>query len=101
MLQWTKELIRLRRTMMPLNDGDLGHLKVACREEERFLVMERGTLRILANLGDAPVKSDLRNGERIRLSSCEGITLAAGQIALPKMSLAILECSESQQRSKR
>jgi hypothetical protein len=78
-----------------LNDGDLGHLKVACREEERFLVMERGPVRILANLGDEAVKCDLRNGERIRLSSCEGVTLTAGQIALPKMSLAVLERSEN------
>jgi maltooligosyltrehalose trehalohydrolase len=95
MLQWTKELIHLRRTTVALNDGDLGHLKVACREEERFLVMERGPVRILANLGDNPVKSNLRGGERIRLSSCEGIALSAGQIALPKMSLAILERSET------
>ena len=67
MFQWTKELIHLRRTTLALNDGDLGHLKIACREEDRVLVMERGPVRILVNLGDTPVKIDLREGERMRL----------------------------------
>jgi maltooligosyltrehalose trehalohydrolase len=95
MFQWTKELIHLRQTTVALNDGDLGHLKVACREEERLLVMERGPVRILANLGEQPTKIELRDGERIRLSSCDGIVLSAGQASLPKMSLAILERSEN------
>jgi maltooligosyltrehalose trehalohydrolase len=101
MFQWVKKLIHLRRTMVALNDGDLGHLRVACREEEKLLVMERGPVRILANLGDDSVKVDLHDGESLRLSSREGIVLAAGEIALPKMSFAILERSESQQRSER
>jgi maltooligosyltrehalose trehalohydrolase len=101
MLQWVKKLIDLRRRTVALNDGDLGHLRVACREEEKLLVMERGPVRILANLGDDSVKVDLHDGESLRLSSREGIVLAAGEIALPKMSFAILERSESQQRSER
>jgi maltooligosyltrehalose trehalohydrolase len=101
MFRWVKELIRLRRTTVALNDGDLGHLRVACREEDRLLVMERGPVRILANLGDEGVKVDLREGELLRLKSCDGVVLSAGEAALPKMSLAILECSENQQRSGR
>ena len=95
MFRWTKELIHLRRTTVALNDGDLGHLKVACREEDRFLVMERGPVRILANLGERPVKIDLREGERLRLKSTDGVVLSAGEAALPKMSFAILERTEN------
>jgi maltooligosyltrehalose trehalohydrolase len=101
MFEWVKELIHLRRTKVALNDGDLGHLKVACREEDRLLVMERGPMRILANLGDDNVKIDLHDDETLRLSSRKDIVLVAGQVALPKMSFAILERSESQQRSER
>jgi maltooligosyltrehalose trehalohydrolase len=101
MFQWVKKLIHLRRTTMALNDGDLGHLNVACREEDKVLVMERGPMRILANLGDDGVKIDLHDDESLRLKSCDGIVLAAGEVALPKMSFAILERSENQQRSER
>jgi maltooligosyltrehalose trehalohydrolase len=94
MLQWVKKLIDLRRTTMALNDGDLRTLKVACREESRLLVMERGPVRVLANLGDDGVKVDLREGESLRLKSCDGIVLSAQQAALPKMSFAVLERSE-------
>jgi maltooligosyltrehalose trehalohydrolase len=94
MLDWVKELIRLRRTTMALNDGDLGHLKVWCRDDDKSLVMQRGPVRIVANLGKIPVKVDLLSGEKILVSSCEGIALSAAQIAMPKMSLAILERRE-------
>jgi maltooligosyltrehalose trehalohydrolase len=90
-----KDLLHLRRTTIALNDGDLGHLKIACHEEDKFLVMERGPIRIMANMGDNSVKWDLRNGEKIRLRSCEGIVLRAGEIAMPKMSLAVLERAEN------
>jgi maltooligosyltrehalose trehalohydrolase len=90
MLDWVKELINLRRTTVALNDGDLGHLNVECRDEDRSLVMERGPVRTLANLGSDPVKLNLRDGEKLRLSSCDGIVISAGQIALPAMSLAVL-----------
>ena len=98
MFQWVKELIHLRRTIVALNDGDLGHLKIACREEDKFLLMERGPVRILANLGEESVKVDLREGESMLLSSRDGIVLSAGEVVLPKMSLAILQRSENQER---
>ncbi len=96
MLAWVKELIKLRRTTMALNDGDLGHLKVECREEDRALVMERGRVRTLANLGEGPVKINLRDGERVKLSSRGGIVVTAGQIALPGMSLVVVMRTEDE-----
>jgi maltooligosyltrehalose trehalohydrolase len=94
MLDWCKQLIHLRRTTLALNDGDLGHLKVDCREEERLLIMQRGPVRILSNLGEAPVSVDLREGESLCLSSSSGVTAHAAQVALPKMSFALLMSKE-------
>ena len=57
--------------------------------------MERGPIRILANLGDEGVKIDLRERESLRMKSCDGVVLLAGQAAMPKMSFAILERAEN------
>ena len=94
MLAWTKQLIRLRHTTVALNDGDLGHVKVECREKERLLIVQRGPVRALSNLGDAPVKVDLREGESLCLASRKDITVHAAQIVLPKMSFVILMSTE-------
>jgi maltooligosyltrehalose trehalohydrolase len=94
MLAWTKQLIRLRHTTVALNDGDLGHVKVECREEERLLIMQRGPVRALANLGEASVEMNVREGESLRLASCKDTAVHAGQIVLPKMSFVILMSTE-------
>jgi maltooligosyltrehalose trehalohydrolase len=94
MLAWVKKLIHLRRTTVSLNDGDLGHVKVDCRTEERLLIMQRGTVRVLANFGNGPVKVDLREGERLRLCSRDGIALSGAQVAMPKMSFAVLDVKD-------
>jgi len=90
-LAWVKKLIQLRRTTVSLNDGDLRNVKVECHDQDRSLVMQRGTVRVVANLGDNPVKVDLLDGERLKLCSRDGVALSAGQIAMPKMSFAMLE----------
>lgn len=90
MLTWTKQLIHLRRSTLDLNDGDLGHVQAECREGDKSLMMRRGSVRILANLGDSPVRMKVLDGESIRLSSCEGVVLSGKEIALPKMSLVVL-----------
>lgn len=90
MLDWTTKLIHLRRTTVALNDGDLGHLQVECREPERFLIMRRGLVRTLTNLGEASVNVDLLDSESLCLSSSEGVIVHDTQIVMPKMSFAIL-----------
>jgi maltooligosyltrehalose trehalohydrolase len=90
MLEWVKQLIQLRRTTVDLNDGDLGHLEVECRDEDRSLTMRRGSVRVLINLGNAPTKMKLLEGESIRLRSCGEIAAVGKEIALPQMSLAIV-----------
>ena len=51
MLQWTKDLIHFRRCSPSLNDGELSHIKVKFDEEKRWLLMTRGDVRLVCNLG--------------------------------------------------
>jgi maltooligosyltrehalose trehalohydrolase len=90
MLDWVKKLIRLRRTEVALNDGDLGHLQVECKADEKLLVMRRGTVRVLANLGDSPVKIVLEKRESVCLSSRAETAVAGTELVLPKMTLVVL-----------
>ncbi|HVG27382.1 MAG TPA: DUF3459 domain-containing protein, partial [Acidobacteriaceae bacterium] len=90
MFDWVKQLIQLRRQSVDLNDGNFGHLKVECLSEERVLEMRRGSVRVLANLSDAPATVKALGGESLRLSSHHAIVSSDTGIVLPGMSLAIL-----------
>ncbi len=89
MLQWCKNLIALRRSTLDLNDGDFGHLRASCTADGKALILCRGSVRILMNLGD-PITLPTLEGESLRLASRPEVQVTAGEIALPKMSLAIL-----------
>ncbi|MDH6132520.1 maltooligosyltrehalose trehalohydrolase [Kitasatospora sp. MAA4] len=54
LLSWYRELIRLRRAEPALTDPDLGAVRVEYDEEQRWLSVWRGTVRITVNLGDKP-----------------------------------------------
>lgn len=90
MLSWVKELIKLRRATVDLNDGDLGHMQVESKLEDKALVMRRGSVRVMANLGADPVKMMLQDSEEVRLSSTDRIVISGKQIVMPKMSFAVL-----------
>ena len=51
LLDWYRQLIRLRRTHPELCDPDLAAVRVAYDEELRWLVVHRGPYRIAVNLG--------------------------------------------------
>ncbi len=95
MLNWYRSLIQLRRNLPALNDGDLGHLKVAYDEQQRWMDIHRpglgrGDVRILANLGSEPAKFDLASGYCVELKSNADVVHEADRITLPPDSLAIL-----------
>jgi maltooligosyltrehalose trehalohydrolase len=89
MLQWVKDLIHLRRTTVALNDGDLGHVSVVIDEQARTLVMERGSTRVLMNIGERPASFTLRQKETLRLASC-AVSVNGEMVTLPAMSLAVV-----------
>ena len=53
--------------------------------------MRRNAVRVLMNIGDAPLSMKLLPGEALKLASSDQITMAAKQVQLPRMSLAILQ----------
>ncbi|GAA3764611.1 malto-oligosyltrehalose trehalohydrolase [Terriglobus aquaticus] len=93
MLNWVKSLIRLRRSHVCLNDGDLNHLRVSCDEDQRVLVYQREEARITANLGSKPYSFTLLEGERLTLVSREGLTVQNNSLDLPPMTFAVFMSS--------
>jgi maltooligosyltrehalose trehalohydrolase len=90
MLQWFRRLIHLRRTSVSLNDGDMGHMSVQCDEAKRWLVMDRGKVRVACNLGHEAANFDVPEGFRVRLASRDGLGATEGKIQLPSNTLAVL-----------
>ena len=90
MLQWTKDLIELRRGTMDLNDGDFGHLKVSCTQDGKGLTMIRGSVRVIMYLGEGTMTCSVAEGETLRLASRKELKVKDNQVTLPQMSLAIL-----------
>jgi maltooligosyltrehalose trehalohydrolase len=90
MLEWYRALIRMRRSSAALNDGDRGHTKVSFSEEKRWMVMDRGTVQVLVNLGGEAAFFDVPDGFRIALRSHDGIGDQSGKVSLPPNTLAIL-----------
>ncbi len=90
MLAWVKALIKLRRSRVCFNDGDMNHLQVSSDEEKQTLVMQRDEARVLVNFGKTPQKFGLLKEEKQELVSREGIEASEGYLELPAMTLAVL-----------
>jgi maltooligosyltrehalose trehalohydrolase len=90
MLEWVRRLIRLRRTVNDLNDGDIRHLKVEFDAEKRWFTMQRGEVRVLVNIGSKAVQMTMLEGERLELQSKDEVAMVEGKVVLPAMSLAVV-----------
>jgi maltooligosyltrehalose trehalohydrolase len=97
MLDWYRKLIRLREASPSLNDGEPGQTKVSFDEEKRWLVMERGQVTVMCNLGTEQV--ELENARRcpLLLASRADVKVAGDRVALPPDTLAILSGEKNQQ----
>jgi maltooligosyltrehalose trehalohydrolase len=91
-LAWTKQLIELRRTATELRDGDLEAVSVRFDEERRWMVIERGGIRVAFNLGERTQRVPLPGSfERtLLLASNPQVELVQDAIELPPDSVAIL-----------
>jgi maltooligosyltrehalose trehalohydrolase len=90
MLTWYRSLIRLRRDSIALNDGDVGHTRVTFSEQYRWLLVDRGAVQVLVNLGQEDANFDLPPNFRVALISRKGIATDGAKISLPPDTLAIL-----------
>ena len=96
MLEWFRQLIRLRRDSPSLNDDDMDHVKVGFNEDRQWLIMDRGQIRMMCNLGDAPVELENPGQYPLLLASQGGIEIKGEMVLLPPDSLAILSCEKTQ-----
>jgi maltooligosyltrehalose trehalohydrolase len=90
MLEWYRRLIQLRRGSPSLNDGEPRQTKVSFDEEKRWLVMERGAVTVMCNLGTEAV--ELENSRRLPLllASRGDVEAMESKVGLPPDTLAIL-----------
>jgi maltooligosyltrehalose trehalohydrolase len=93
MLQWYKDLIRLRRSRPGLSAGGRpAPGEIAFDEEARWLVVHRGTLAVACNLADRPQAVPLgRDGAAILLASEPGVRVEEGRVVLPAISAAVVD----------
>jgi maltooligosyltrehalose trehalohydrolase len=83
-------LIHLRRRSASLSDGDLGHVEVKYDEQGRWLDIDRGGMRVLANLGRSSVDFGVAEGFRVTMISRPDVGVSGGKISLPPDTLAVL-----------
>jgi maltooligosyltrehalose trehalohydrolase len=90
MMDWCKQLIALRRGSAALNDGEPGQTKVRYDEAKRWLVMDRGQVRVMCNLGSTAVELENQGGYRLMLSSHGDIRIEDGKVLLPPARFSVL-----------
>ena len=94
LLEWHRDLIRLRRETKTLRGGDRLEVEVRYDEDERWLVVDRGPNAVACNLAAEPRRVPTRRGMRVRMASEEGVRLVAGELALPPDAVAVLEAAD-------
>ncbi len=90
MLDWTRQLIRLRRCSPSLNDGDTGHVRLNYNSEQRWLHMRRNLVDVMLNLGEQEHSFDMPKRSSVVLSSSPEVEERDGKVVLPPDTLAIL-----------
>ena len=92
MLAWYAELIALRRARPELTDPRLDRVRASYDEQERWLLVRRGRLRIAANLGPSTRRLPLDGlGAAVLAASSPGVTLDGDAVAVPAATFAVIE----------
>ena len=91
LLDWYRELIALRRRWPELTDPRLDRLDASCDEAARWLMISRGRLRILANLGPSAVRLPLGAvGCHLLAASAADFAVEGDAALLPSSSFAVV-----------
>ena len=90
-LAWYRELIALRRAWPELTDPQLDRMQTDHDEAQRWLVLHRGRLRIVASLGGQPLLVPLgARGSAVLAASSSAVTLDGEQLSMPPESFAVV-----------
>jgi maltooligosyltrehalose trehalohydrolase len=91
LLEWHRELIRLRRRLPALSDGRLERVRARFDEAERWLAVERGEVTIACNLAEIARVVPIPPGAgHVHLGSAPGIEVRGRGVTLPPDSVAIV-----------
>jgi maltooligosyltrehalose trehalohydrolase len=93
LLQWHKDLIALRRNWSELSDGNLNAVEVRFDQRAKWLVLQRGRIRIACNLGQASAEVEVGNGAQLLLASDDSIGLSGPNVKLGPDSVAVVAVS--------
>ena len=90
LLEWYRQLLRLRRTVPDLTGGRREAITVSFSESEQWLRMERGNVTVACNLAAADRRLAVRSGPVLARSE-PGVRLEAdGVLVLPPDSVAVI-----------
>jgi maltooligosyltrehalose trehalohydrolase len=92
MKDWYRDLIRLRRSTLSLNNGELGNIRVTFDENERWLALRRGEVLMLCNLGGNDHEFPIPDGSTVLLRSRDGAPIQNAALAVAPDSVVILQC---------
>lgn len=91
MRDWYRDLIRLRRSTPSLNNGEPGNAQATFNEADRWLILQRGEIRVYCNLGRADLHLPVEKGSTLILASQAGIEIRDSAVVLPPDSVAIVQ----------
>jgi maltooligosyltrehalose trehalohydrolase len=90
LLTWYRELIALRRRWPELTDPRLDRVEASWDESARWLVISRGRLRVVANLGQSAARLPLgAAGGHLLVASTAGLSVEGDAALLPPSSFAV------------
>jgi maltooligosyltrehalose trehalohydrolase len=96
-LGWYKELIKLRKSLPELQDGNLRQVETGFKDKKKWLVIKRGSVKIFCNFGGKNRKIPLDKDRKyeVLLSSDKQLRFTGKGIKLSAESVAILKCTGS------
>jgi maltooligosyltrehalose trehalohydrolase len=92
MLNWYRDLIRLRRNSEELSDGRMEDVHTRFDETRLWFAVERGAISVLANLGESEETVPLSSEKpgRVLLASDTTVGVSEDQAVLPPLSVVFL-----------
>jgi maltooligosyltrehalose trehalohydrolase len=93
MLEWYRELIRLRRRLPAPGGSAGGGVRVQVDAESRTVAFDRDRLSVRVNFGEKDWVSAISDGERVLMASDQAIRQDGGCVSVPPSNVVILASS--------
>jgi maltooligosyltrehalose trehalohydrolase len=97
MFQWYRGLIALRRGSDSLNNGEPGQTKVTFDAEKKWLVMVRGAVTVVCNLGGERMEFENPAHLPLVMASRADVRATKSAVTVPPDTLAILSTEKASQ----